>query len=107
MYQTEHEVVVKAALPGIKSEDVDISILGDTLSIRGTSKAETEVNEQDYFRREVRYGTVAREVTLPTGVQANGAQATFENGILTLRIPKAEEAKPKQIKITTIEEKSN
>jgi HSP20 family protein len=103
MYQTDNEVVIEASLPGVKSEDVDISILGDLVTIRGNSKAETEVSEEDYFRREVRYGSVARELTLPVPVQASKAEATFNNGILTLRIPKAEEAKPKQIKVTAID----
>ncbi len=97
--QTENEVVVKASLPGAKPEDVDISILGDILTIKGESKSEQETKEQDYTRREVRYGAFERQLSLPAPVKAEQAEANFENGILTLRIPKAEEAKPKRIEI--------
>jgi HSP20 family protein len=103
MYQTENEVVIKVSLPGVKPDDVDITILGDVVTIRGESKSEQEVKEENYFRREVRFGSVARELSLPAAVQAAKAEATFENGMLTLRIPKAEEAKPKQIKVKPVE----
>ncbi len=102
VYQTENEVVVKASLPGVKPEDVDISILGDMLTIKGETKSEQEVKEENYQRRELRYGAFTREISLPAIVQADKAEATFENGMLTLHIPKAEEAKPKQIKVRTV-----
>jgi HSP20 family protein len=105
MYQTENEVVVKAAMPGTKPEGVDISILGDVLTIKGESKCESEAKEESYCRKEVRYDSFAREIVLPTAVQADKAEASFENGILPLTIPKAEEARPKQIKVKAIEAK--
>ena len=99
MYQTANEVVVKATLPGVRTEDVDISITGDILTIKREHKEEHEVKEKDYLRRECRYGTFSRSVTLPAQVRADKAGAIFENGILTLTLPKAEEIKSKQIKV--------
>jgi HSP20 family protein len=99
MYQTDENVVVTASVPGVKPEDVDITITGDTLTIEGQSRAENEVKKEDYFRQERSYGAFARSLTLPGLLQADKAEATFENGVLTLTIPKAEEMKPKQIKI--------
>ncbi len=99
IYETDENVVVKTAVPGIKPEDVEITITGNTLNIAGETKAEEEVKEENYIRRERRYGRFSRSVALPPTVEAEKAEATFENGILTLTIPKAEEAKPKVIKV--------
>ena len=99
MYQTEDSVVVKASLPGFKPEEVDISIVGDNLVIKGEHKEEKEVKEQDYIYRERRFGSVSRAIPLPAQIKADKADAVFENGVLTLTLPKTEEAKPKQIKI--------
>jgi HSP20 family protein len=99
MYQTADDVVVKATLPGVKPEEVDISITGDTLTIKGEHKEEQEVKEEDYIHKERRYGTFSRSVALPVQVKSDKAEAVFENGILTLTLPKAEEVKPKQIKV--------
>ncbi|HIE16643.1 MAG TPA: Hsp20/alpha crystallin family protein [Dehalococcoidia bacterium] len=99
MYQTANEVVVKAALPGVKPEDVDISITGDTLTIKAEHKEEQEAKEEDYFYKECHYGACSRSVTIPVQVKADKAEAVFENGILTLTLPKAEEIRPKQIKV--------
>ena len=99
MYQTDDAVVVKSAIPGIKPEDIDISITGDTLTIRGETRVEEEVNEENYIRRERRYGSFCRSLALPLPVVTDKAEAEFENGVLTLTLPKAEEVKPKAIKI--------
>ena len=101
MFETKDDVVVKATLPGLKPEDVEITITGDTLTIRGESKEESEVKEEDYIRKERRYGSFCRAVTLPSGLKSDKAEATFENGVLALRIPKSEEIKPKSIKVKT------
>jgi HSP20 family protein len=92
---------VKSAVPGIKAEELDISVTGDTLTIRGEMKAEEEVKEEHYIRCERRYGALYRSVTIPMPVVADKAEAEFENGVLTLRLPKAEEVKPKAIKVQT------
>jgi HSP20 family protein len=105
VYQTPGEIVVKAALPGIKPEDVSIDITGDTLTVKGESKAEQEVKREDYLYRERCYGAFSRSVALPGGLKSDKAEATIEDGVLTLTIPKAEEVKPKAIKIKAKEKK--
>jgi HSP20 family protein len=97
---TPDALVVEAALPGVKPEDVDISILGDTLTISGRTSQETSNDEDGYTYREIRRGSFSRTLTLPRGVKSDAAQARFDNGMLELTIPKAEEAKPRQIKIS-------
>ena len=99
MYQTDEDVVVKASLPGLKPDEVDISVTGDTVTIKGEHKEEKEVKQEDYLYKERRYGAINRSVTIPVQVQADKAEAVFENGILTLTVPKSEEVKPKQIKV--------
>ncbi|HEX8199908.1 MAG TPA: Hsp20/alpha crystallin family protein [Isosphaeraceae bacterium] len=97
--ETQNEFIVQASLPGIKPEDVQITIHGDTLMIRAESQAEPEKPGQTWHVRERRVGTVQRSVSLATPIRSDKAQATFEHGVLTLTLPKAEEAKPRQIKI--------
>lgn len=99
MYETKDDVVVQAALPGIKPEDTEITITGNTLTIRGESKEENDVKEENYIRKERRYGSFSRVVALPDGLKSDKAEATFEDGMLKLRIPKSEEIKPKTIKV--------
>jgi HSP20 family protein len=104
MYETKDDVVVKAALPGVKPDDVDITITGDTLTIRGEMQQENEDEEGNYIRRERRYGEFVRSITLPNGLQVDKAEASFDNGVLTLKIPKSEQAKPKRIQVKPKEE---
>ena len=99
MYQTEDDVVVKAALPGLEAEDVDITVTGETLTLRGEYKQETEQKDKNYHIREQRSGSFQRAIMLPTDVQASKAKADFENGILTITMPIAEAVKPKSITI--------
>ncbi len=99
MYETEDAVVVKSSIPGVKPEDVDITVIGNTLSISGETKEEEEVKEENFIRRERRYGAFSRSITLPEGVKADEAEANFEDGVLTLTVPKVPEAKPKVIKV--------
>jgi len=99
MYETDDAVVVKMAIPGVKPEDLDVSVVGDTLTVKGETKAEEEVKEEHYIRRERRYGSFCRSLTIPIPVLPDEAEAGFENGVLTLTLPKAEEVKPKAIKV--------
>jgi len=99
MYQTADDVIVKATVPGLAPEDIDVSITGDTLTIKGEFKEEDKVEKDQYVYQERRFGQFCRQMTLPTRVKHDKAKADFENGVLTLRLPKAEEAKPKSIKI--------
>jgi len=105
IYQTPNEVVVKASLPGVKPEDINIDITGETLTIKGESKAEQEVKKEDYLYQERRYGIFSRSVALPSGLKTDKAEAAMEDGVLTLTIPKVEEAKPKRISIKAKEKK--
>ena len=105
VYQTPTEIVVKAALPGLKPEDVNIDITGETLTIKGESKAEQEIKKEDYLYQERRYGAYSRSVVLPSGLKTDKAEATMEDGILTLTIPKVEEVKPKKISVKAKEKK--
>lgn len=99
VYQTPNEVVVKAALPGLKPEDVSIDITGDSLTIKGEHKAEEKIKKEDYLYQERRYGAFSRTIALPSGLKTDKAEATMEDGVLTLTIPRAEEVKPKVIKV--------
>lgn len=99
MYETENEVVVKATVPGVKPEDIDVSVVGDTLTIKGETKEEENVERQNYIRRERRYGRFSRTLSLPSHVNTSKAEAEFEDGVLTLTLPKAEEAKAKTITV--------
>ncbi|MEE8620283.1 MAG: Hsp20/alpha crystallin family protein [Dehalococcoidia bacterium] len=99
VYQTPGEIVVKATLPGVKPEDVSIDITGDTLTVKGESKAEQEIKREDYSYQERRYGAFSRTVVLPVELKSDKAEATMEDGVLSLAIPKAEEVKPKAIEV--------
>jgi HSP20 family protein len=97
---TADELVIEASLPGAKPDEVEITVENGTLMIRGETAAERNSEDGGYVVREIRRGSFSRSVTLPQGLEPDKAQATFENGILTLRIPKAEQVKPKQIRIS-------
>jgi HSP20 family protein len=99
MFQTEEAAVIKSSVPGVKPEEIDITISGNTLTISGETREEEEIKEEDYIRRERRYGSFTRSVVLPEGLEPDQAEASFEDGVLTLSIPKAPEAKPKVIKV--------
>lgn len=99
LVETKDDVVVKATLPGVKPEDVELTITGDTLSISGETKEEKETKDENYIRRERRYGSFSRSIQLPAGLQTDKAEASFENGVLTLKLPKSEQVKPKSIKV--------
>ena len=101
MYQTDDEVVVKATLPGLTADDIDITVTGETLTLRGEYKQETEEKQATYHIREQRSGSFERSLMLPTDVKADKASANFENGILTIAMPIAEEVKPRSITIKT------
>jgi HSP20 family protein len=99
VYEEGDNYVVETHLPGLKPEDVDVSVEGNTLTIRGETKAETERKERNYLMREHRYGRFERSLRLPDTVDPNRAQANFENGVLRLSFPKTEQAKPRKIAI--------
>jgi len=99
IYETEQELVVKADLPDVDPKDLDIRVENNLLTIRGERKFEKKVNEENYLRVERSFGSFARSFTLANTVNTDAIKAEYQNGVLTLTIPKREEAKPKQVKV--------
>src|ERR1700687_639336 len=99
IFETEHELVVKADLPDVNPQDLDIRVENNILTIRGERKFENKVNEENYLRVERAYGSFSRSFSLANSVKSDAIKADYQNGVLTLSIPKREEAKPKQIKV--------
>jgi len=97
---TKDELVVEASLPGFKPDDVQITVENGVLQIEGTYRNERRTGEGETLVSEIQRGSVSRSVTLPSGLEAEKASATFADGMLTLRIPKAESTKPRQIRIS-------
>lgn len=99
---TKDALLVDASLPGIRPEDVEITVENGTLTIKAEDRAEQVRDQEGWVVREISRGSVMRTVTLPTGLEADKAEATFEHGILHLRIPRAEQLKPRQIRISPV-----
>jgi len=99
MYETDDAIVIKVAVPGVKPEDIQVTVTGETLTIKGETKREENVKEQSYVRRERNYGKFCRSITLPGNVIPDETKAEFEQGVLALTVPKTEEVKPKSIRI--------
>jgi HSP20 family protein len=99
VWEDKDNVYVETPLPGIQSDKVNISIENDVLTIEGSEERKTEVEEKNYYRREVRHGSFHRAVALPTSVKSDEAKAEYENGILKISVPKEERAKPKKVQI--------
>lgn len=99
IYETEHELIIKADLPDIDPKDLDIHVENNILTIRGERKIDKSVKEDNYLRTERAYGSFSRSFSLASTVNTDAIKADYKNGVLTLSIPKREEAKPKQIKV--------
>lgn len=99
VYDRKNEIVIKAELPGVEKDDIDLTITKDSITLKGESKKDEEVKEEDYYSREISYGSFTRTVALPAEVDSEKAKATFKNGILDIVLPKREEAKPREIKV--------
>jgi len=99
IYETEQNLIVKADLPDIKPEELDIRVENNILTIRGQRQFEKKVNESNYLRVERSYGSFSRSFSLANTVNTEAIQAEYKNGVLTLTVPQREEAKPKQIKV--------
>jgi len=100
VFEKDDKFVVKAELPGMKEEDINVSVVGDTLSIRGEKKGETEVKEEDYYRSERTYGSFYRWIPLPSTVDADKIEACFEDGVLEITLPKSAKVKPKKVTVS-------
>jgi HSP20 family protein len=94
-----NEFVVKASVPGINPDDLEITYDANTLTIKGETRAEEEREDTHYHLKERRYGSFVRSISMPSSIKAENIQANYESGVLTLHLPKAEEAKPKRISI--------
>lgn len=99
VYVKDDSVIAKAELPGIRPEDVKLSVDGTVLTIRGEKKQESEIKKEQYYHAESVYGSFTRTIELPVDVKAEDAKATYKNGVLTVRFPKAESPRKKEIKI--------
>ncbi|MCI0406497.1 MAG: Hsp20/alpha crystallin family protein [candidate division Zixibacteria bacterium] len=100
MTENKDEVVVRAEVPGMTKEDVSVTLQDNVLTLRGEKKQEKTEREASYHRMERSYGSFVRSFNLPTLVQADKAKADYKDGVLTITLPKAEEAKPKEISIS-------
>jgi HSP20 family protein len=99
LYTTPEAVIAKVALPGVKPEDVDVTVGDDLVTINGTFKEEKETSDQGYVHKELSQGEFSRSFSLPTAIKADAAKAEFTNGLLTLTLPKTEEVKPTHVKV--------
>lgn len=99
VYETDGSIVVKAAIPGVKAEDINVSVSNDTLTIKSETKEESETKRENYLLRERHCGAYNRSIVLPGGLKTDRVKADYANGVLTLEFPKSEEVKPKTIKV--------
>jgi HSP20 family protein len=95
----DHTLPIKADLPGIDPKDVEVTVEGNVLTLKGERKAEQEKKEDNYFHQEVRYGSFVRTLTIPEGIKAEEVQASYKNGVLELTIPLPAEMRPKRVQI--------
>ena len=99
VYDQKDDLIVKAEIPGLSKEEIDISLEGNMLTIKGEKRKEEEVKEEDYYRSERAYGAFSRSIELPAAVQTDRVNASFKNGVLEIRLPKTEEAKKNVVKV--------
>jgi len=97
--EKDDKFVVKVELPGVKEEDVDVSVAGDMLTISGEKQTESEVKKKGYYYSESSYGSFSRSITMPSTVDASKIEASYDKGVLEITLPKAPEVKPKKIKV--------
>ena len=99
IYETENELVLKADLPGVNQKDIDVRVENNMLTVRGERQFEKQVQEDNYLRVERTYGTFSRSFGLPNAVDTEAITAGYENGVLSVQLPKRAESKPKQVKV--------
>lgn len=99
LYDRKTEIVMKAELPGVEKDKIDLTITKDSITLKGEAKKEEEIKEEDYYSCEMSYGSFTRTIALPVEVDSEKAKATFKNGVLEVVLPKKEELKPREIKI--------
>lgn len=99
VYQTENDIVIKSTIAGVKPENLDVQINNDMVTIKGERRQEEEIKEENYYYQECYWGAFSRSIILPVDVQANKSEATMKNGILTIRLPKADSAQSRKIQV--------
>jgi HSP20 family protein len=99
LYEEKDEIVVKAELPGMDKDNIEVNLSDHSLTIKGEKKKEEETKEENYYKSERSYGSFVRSIELPIEVQSDKVKATFKNGVLEVRLPKSEQAKAKEIKV--------
>jgi HSP20 family protein len=102
LYTTPEAIVAKVALPGVKPENVDVTIGDDLVTISGSFKEEKETTEAGYVHKELSHGSFSRSFSIPTAIKSEAATASFKDGLLTLTLPKTEEVKPKHVKVEVV-----
>lgn len=107
MYETKDALVVEAPVAGIDPKNIEVSIDNGVLTIKGQSHRKTEVDEKDFYRKEIRQGTVFRQIALPASVKSEGAEADYENGVLKISLPKADQKSAISVKIKDKSEKKD
>ncbi|MDP4001598.1 MAG: Hsp20/alpha crystallin family protein, partial [bacterium] len=100
VYQTDDDIVIRSTIAGAKIEDIDIQVTQDMITIKGTRKPEEQISVEGFFHRELYWGSFSRAIILPVDVDPEGAKARYQNGILTVRLPKLEKNRTKKLKIS-------
>lgn len=100
VYEQDDTYVVKAELPGVKKDDIDVSVSGDTLTIKGERKAETETEEENYYLAERSYGSFMRSMALPSTVDADNIEANYDDGVLEVKLPKSSKEESRKVKVS-------
>ena len=100
VYEKDNKVILKAELPGMKEEDIDVSVDGDMLNIKGEKNTESEVKEENYYQRESSYGSFFRSIPIPSSIDASKISADYEDGVLQVTMPKIDGVKPKKVPVS-------
>ena len=99
VYQTEDDIIIKSTLAGVTSDNIDVSVTADMVTIRGVREADKEIKEESYYYRELYWGSFSRSIILPVDVDSDKAVASMKNGILTIKMPKLEKTKTRRLRI--------
>lgn len=103
VYQTDSDIVIKSTIAGVKTEDLEMTIVDNTITVKGVRKKDSSIYQGDYYYQEIYWGSFSRSVILPVDVDADKTRAAIKNGVLTIKVPKIEKSKIKTIKIKTLE----
>lgn len=99
VYQTPDEIIIQSTVAGVKQDELDVTITQDMVTLKGKRQRNNEINEKDFFYKELYWGTFSRSILLPQEVDSDAAQATLKNGLLTIRLPKLDKAKTQKLRV--------